>query len=189
MWHEGAARKRHMDTFVDSSWYFYRFAIRRNPAHVRPAKANTGCRSTLQRRRSSTRSPPIYSRFFARVFRDLGMVEDGEPFSTPDAGMVLKERRHVEIKGNCRRPGRDAPAGRRRCIELYVMFGRRQRRKSSGAMRGSKAAGASSHASGASSISGASAPGLLPRSAAWMQVRGRRLKRSCAGRRTKRSVA
>jgi leucyl-tRNA synthetase len=73
-----------MDTFVDSSWYFYRFC----DAHERPARRST-------RKKVGYWGPVdfysggvehailhlIYSRFFARVFRDLGMVDHDEPFT------------------------------------------------------------------------------------------------------------
>ena len=82
-----------MDTFVDSSWYFYRFADPRNnsmpfdPAAVKywlPVDFYVGGieHAILHL---------IYSRFFARVFRDLGLVEHSEPFAKLlTQGMVLK---------------------------------------------------------------------------------------------------
>ena len=47
----------------------------------------------------------IYSRFFTRVFRDLGMVDHDEPFKhLLTQGMVLEGRRgHVEIQRERRR--------------------------------------------------------------------------------------
>ena len=73
-----------MDTFVDSSWYFYRFCDPKNDAlPFDPAKAkywmpvdfySGGVEHAILHL--------IYSRFFARVFRDLGMVDHDEPFST-----------------------------------------------------------------------------------------------------------
>ncbi len=83
-----------MDTFVDSSWYFYRFADPRNqgqafdPAAVKywlPVDFYVGGveHAILHL---------IYSRFFARVFRDLGMVSHDEPFQhLLTQGMVLKD--------------------------------------------------------------------------------------------------
>ena len=83
-----------MDTFVDSSWYFYRFADPRNssmpfdPAAVKywlPVDFYVGGieHAILHL---------IYSRFFARVFRDLGLVAHSEPFSRLlTQGMVLKD--------------------------------------------------------------------------------------------------
>ena len=66
-----------MDTFVDSSWYFYRFADAHNDKlPFDPAKVaywapvdfySGGVEHAILHL--------IYSRFFARVFRDLGMVD------------------------------------------------------------------------------------------------------------------
>ena len=116
-----------MDTFVDSSWYFYRFCDPKNDAlPFDPAKAkywmpvdfySGGVEHAILHL--------IYSRFFARVFRDLGMVDHGEPFRAPaDAGDGAEGgRRHVEIERAtssiptrcCSRYGADA-------LRLYVMF-------------------------------------------------------------------
>jgi leucyl-tRNA synthetase len=83
-----------MDTFVDSSWYFYRFADPRDDKQAfDPAKVKYwlpvdfycgGIEHAILHL--------IYSRFFARVFRDLGMVSDSEPFThLLTQGMVLKD--------------------------------------------------------------------------------------------------
>ncbi len=87
-----------MDTFVDSSWYFYRFCDAHNgtqpfdPATVAywaPVDFYSGGveHAILHL---------IYSRFFARVFRDLGMVDHDEPFARLlTQGMVQIGRAHV----------------------------------------------------------------------------------------------
>ena len=115
-----------MDTFVDSSWYFYRFADPRNdrlpfdPAAVKywlPVDFYSGGveHAILHL---------IYSRFFARVFRDLGLVDHSEPFThLLTQGMVLKDGAVMsKSKGNVvdpdtmiRKYGADA-------LRLYVMF-------------------------------------------------------------------
>ena len=58
----------------------------------------------------------IYSRFFARVFRDLGMVSHDEPFTRLlTQGMVLKDGAgHVQVQGQRRRSRRDDREVRRR---------------------------------------------------------------------------
>jgi leucyl-tRNA synthetase len=115
-----------MDTFVDSSWYFYRFC---DPANARqpfdPAKVrywtpvdfySGGVEHAILHL--------IYSRFFARVFRDLGLVEHDEPFARLlTQGMVLKDGAVMsKSKGNVvdpddmvRKHGADA-------LRTYVMF-------------------------------------------------------------------
>jgi leucyl-tRNA synthetase len=85
-----------MDTFVDSSWYFFRYCDPTNdvqpfdPAAVKywgPVDFYSGGveHAILHL---------IYSRFFCRVFRDLGMVDIDEPFTRLlTQGMVLKAAR------------------------------------------------------------------------------------------------
>jgi len=91
----GAARRETdtMDTFVDSSWYFYRYT---DPHNTRaPFDAQTarywfpidqyvgGIEHAILHL--------IYSRFFCKVMRDLGLVEHSEPVMRLfSQGMVLK---------------------------------------------------------------------------------------------------
>ena len=82
-----------MDTFFDSSWYFYRYCDARNdraafdPARVAdwlPIDLYVGgiAHATMHL---------IYCRFFAKVLRDIGLLEQGEPIrSLLCQGMVLK---------------------------------------------------------------------------------------------------
>jgi leucyl-tRNA synthetase len=125
---DGPARRETdtMDTFVDSSWYFFRFCDPRNtelpfyPEKVTywgPVDFYTGGieHAILHL---------IYSRFFCRVFRDIGLTQLDEPFSRLlTQGMVLKDGQVMsKSKGNVvdpddmiQRYGADA-------IRLYVMF-------------------------------------------------------------------
>jgi leucyl-tRNA synthetase len=115
-----------MDTFVDSSWYFYRFADARNdrqafdPATVKywlPVDFYVGGieHAILHL---------IYSRFFARVFRDLGMVEHAEPFTQLlTQGMVLKDGAVMsKSKGNVVDPDAMMQKYGADALRLYVMF-------------------------------------------------------------------
>ncbi len=82
-----------MDTFVDSSWYFYRFADAHNDRlPFDPAKVAYWCPVDFYSGGiEHAILHLIYSRFFARVFRDLGMVNHAEPFThLLTQGMVLK---------------------------------------------------------------------------------------------------
>jgi leucyl-tRNA synthetase len=83
-----------MDTFVDSSWYFYRYTDAKNSnAPFDPAIARYwfpidqyigGVEHAILHL--------IYSRFWTRVMRDLGLVEDDEPVRRQfSQGMVLKD--------------------------------------------------------------------------------------------------
>src|SRR4029434_1096708 len=115
-----------MDTFVDSSWYFYRFCDPKNDALAfDPAKAAYwmpvdfyvgGIEHAILHL--------IYSRFFARVFRDLGMVEHSEPFThLLTQGMVLKDGAVMsKSKGNVVDPDTMLEKCGADALRLYVMF-------------------------------------------------------------------
>jgi len=125
----GASARREtdtMDTFVDSSWYFYRFCDPKNAElPFDPAKAkywmpvdfySGGVEHAILHL--------IYSRFFARVFRDLGMVDHDEPFHhLLTQGMVLKEGAVMsKSKGNVVDPDEMLQQVGADALRLYVMF-------------------------------------------------------------------
>ena len=66
----------------------------------------------------------IYSRFFARVFRDLGMVDHDEPFQhLLTQGMVLKDGAVMsKSKGNVVDPDEMLQKFGADALRLYVMF-------------------------------------------------------------------
>jgi leucyl-tRNA synthetase len=115
-----------MDTFVDSSWYFYRFADPRNDgAPFDAAKVKYwlpvdfyigGIEHAILHL--------IYSRFFARVFRDLGLVDHSEPFTQLlTQGMVLKDGAVMsKSKGNVVDPDAMMQKYGADALRLYVMF-------------------------------------------------------------------
>jgi leucyl-tRNA synthetase len=115
-----------MDTFVDSSWYFYRFCDPHNDRQpFDPAKAgywmpvdfySGGVEHAILHL--------IYSRFFARVFRDLGLVRDAEPFARLlTQGMVLKDGAVMsKSKGNVVDPDDMLQRFGADALRLYVMF-------------------------------------------------------------------
>ena len=115
-----------MDTFVDSSWYFYRFCDPKNDTlPFDPAKAkywmpvdfySGGVEHAILHL--------IYSRFFARVFRDLGMVDHDEPFThLLTQGMVLKDGAVMsKSKGNVVDPDDMLQKYGADALRLYVMF-------------------------------------------------------------------
>jgi leucyl-tRNA synthetase len=93
-----------MDTFVDSSWYFYRYADAKNAAApFDSAKANYwfpidqyigGVEHAILHL--------IYSRFWTKVMRDLGMINNDEPATRLfTQGMVIKDGAKMsKSKGN-----------------------------------------------------------------------------------------
>jgi leucyl-tRNA synthetase len=83
-----------MDTFVDSSWYFYRYCDPKNDqAPFEPAKADYwfpidqyigGIEHAILHL--------MYSRFWCKVMRDLGLISHNEPVARLfTQGMVLKD--------------------------------------------------------------------------------------------------
>jgi leucyl-tRNA synthetase len=115
-----------MDTFVDSSWYFYRFADAHNDRQpFDPAKVaywapvdfySGGIEHAILHL--------IYSRFFARVFHDLGMIDHTEPFThLLTQGMVLKNGDVMsKSKGNVVDPDTMIAKVGADALRLYVMF-------------------------------------------------------------------
>jgi leucyl-tRNA synthetase len=110
----GAARRETdtMDTFVDSSWYFLRFADPKNSklpfdpavaAHWMPVDFYSGGveHAILHL---------LYSRFFTRVLRDVGLVNFDEPFTR-----LLTQGNVVDPDDMLQKYGADA-------LRLYVMF-------------------------------------------------------------------
>jgi leucyl-tRNA synthetase len=124
----GAARRETdtMDTFVDSSWYFYRFADAHNDQQpFAPAKVAYWCPVDFYSGGiEHAILHLIYSRFFARMFRDLGMVNHGEPFThLLTQGMVLKDGAVMsKSKGNVVDPDTMVQKVGADALRLYVMF-------------------------------------------------------------------
>jgi leucyl-tRNA synthetase len=93
-----------MDTFVDSSWYFYRYTDAKNSAApFDSAKANYwfpidqyigGVEHAILHL--------IYSRFWTKVMRDLGLIQNDEPAARLfTQGMVIKDGAKMsKSKGN-----------------------------------------------------------------------------------------
>jgi leucyl-tRNA synthetase len=115
-----------MDTFVDSSWYFLRFCDAHNDQlPFDPAKAaywgpvdfySGGVEHAILHL--------IYSRFFCRVFRDLGLVTTAEPFTRLlTQGMVLRHGAVMsKSKGNVVDPDDMVAQYGADALRLYVMF-------------------------------------------------------------------
>ncbi len=115
-----------MDTFVDSSWYFYRFADAHNDQlPFDPKKVAYWCPVDFYSGGiEHAILHLIYSRFFARVFHDLGMIEHKEPFThLLTQGMVLKDGAVMsKSKGNVVDPDSMTEKFGSDALRLYVMF-------------------------------------------------------------------
>ena len=115
-----------MDTFVDSSWYFLRFCDPKNAElPFDPAAAaywmpvdfySGGVEHAILHL--------LYSRFFTRVLRDVGLVNFDEPFKRLlTQGMVLKDGAVMsKSKGNVVDPDDMLAKYGADALRLYVMF-------------------------------------------------------------------
>jgi leucyl-tRNA synthetase len=115
-----------MDTFVDSSWYFFRFCDPKNDGlPFDPEKVGYwGPVDFYSGGVEHAILHLIYSRFFTRVFRDLGMTHLGEPFARLlTQGMVLKNGQVMsKSKGNVVDPDDMIQKYGADALRLYVMF-------------------------------------------------------------------
>ena len=115
-----------MDTFVDSSWYFFRFCDPQNSSlPFDPEKvAYWGPVDFYSGGVEHAILHLIYSRFFCRVFRDIGMTHLDEPFARLlTQGMVLKQGQVMsKSKGNVVDPDDMIQKYGADALRLYVMF-------------------------------------------------------------------
>jgi leucyl-tRNA synthetase len=115
-----------MDTFVDSSWYFYRYTDPRNDsAPVDPEIVKYwfpidiyvgGIEHAILHL--------IYSRFWTKMMRDLGLVELDEPVvRLLSQGMVLKDGSAMsKSRGNVVEPDEVVSRYGADTLRLYVLF-------------------------------------------------------------------
>jgi len=115
-----------MDTFVDSSWYFYRYTDARNAKapfdsaiaqHWFPIDQYIGGveHAILHL---------IYSRFWTRVMRDLGMITNDEPATRQfSQGMVIKDGHKMsKSKGNVVSPDDMVARFGADATRMYALF-------------------------------------------------------------------
>ena len=83
-----------MDTFVDSSWYFYRYTDARNDLAPFDSKV-VGCWFPIDQYIGGVEHAIlhlIYSRFWTKFMRDMGLVRNDEPVERLfTQGMVIKD--------------------------------------------------------------------------------------------------
>ncbi len=124
---DGEARRETdtFDTFVESSWYFARYAcpdasgamLDERAAYWMPVDQYTGGveHAILHL---------LYSRFFQRVMRDEGLTQASEPFTNLlTQGMVLKDGAKMsKAKGNTVDPGELIDRYGADTVRLFMMF-------------------------------------------------------------------
>jgi leucyl-tRNA synthetase len=93
-----------MDTFVDSSWYFYRYTDAKN-AHAPFDSAKVKYWFPIDQYIGGVEHAIlhlIYSRFWTKVMRDMGLIENDEPARRQfSQGMVIKDGHKMsKSKGN-----------------------------------------------------------------------------------------
>jgi leucyl-tRNA synthetase len=115
-----------MDTFVDSSWYFYRYTDAQNAnAPYDPAKAQYwfpidqyigGVEHAILHL--------IYSRFWTKVMRDLGLIVNDEPAKRLfTQGMVIKDGAKMsKSKGNVISPDDMIASYGADATRMYALF-------------------------------------------------------------------
>ena len=115
-----------MDTFIDSSWYFYRYTDAKNDkAPFDPAKAQYwfpidqyigGVEHAILHL--------IYSRFWTKVMRDLGLIRNDEPARRLfTQGMVIKDGAKMsKSKGNVVSPDDMVARYGADATRMYALF-------------------------------------------------------------------
>jgi leucyl-tRNA synthetase len=115
-----------MDTFIDSSWYFYRYTDAKNSiAPFEPAKAQYwfpidqyigGVEHAILHL--------IYSRFWTKVMRDLGLIKNDEPARRLfTQGMVIKDGAKMsKSKGNVVSPDDMVARYGADATRMYALF-------------------------------------------------------------------
>jgi len=116
-----------MDTFMDSSWYWFRYLsphLDTAPLDSRLAKAwapvdmyTGGVEHAILHL--------LYSRFFTKVLRDLDLIDHGEPFvRMRNQGMILGEdgEKMSKSRGNVVNPDHLVEAYGADAVRAYLMF-------------------------------------------------------------------
>ena len=115
-----------MDTFVDSSWYFYRYTDAKNStAAFDPAKA--GYWFPIDQYIGGVEHAIlhlIYSRFWTKVMRDLGLIVNDEPARRLfTQGMVIKDGAKMsKSKGNVVSPDEMVARYGADSTRMYALF-------------------------------------------------------------------
>jgi len=125
----GAARRETdtMDTFMDSSWYWFRFLT--PDLETAPLDAALAQRWTPVDMYTGGVEHAIlhlmYARFFTKVLRDLGLIDHGEPFKRLyNQGMILgaDNEKMSKSRGNVVNPDTLVAEYGADAVRAYLMF-------------------------------------------------------------------
>ena len=115
-----------MDTFIDSSWYFLRYADARNDQEVFNKEIAKYWMNVDQYIGGIEHAilHLLYARFFVKVLHDIGLVEVDEPFKALlTQGMVLKEGSKMsKSKGNVVSPEEIIAKYGADTARLFILF-------------------------------------------------------------------
>src|SRR3970282_1586214 len=65
----------------------------------------------------------MYSRFFTKAIRDMGLIDFGEPFSRLfNQGIITSDHRKMSKRGNAVNPDEYVSALGADCMRVYLMF-------------------------------------------------------------------
>ena len=126
----GAAAEREtdtMDTFVDSSWYWYRYLSPHDDAAPFDGEAARRWLPVEQYTGGIEHAilHLLYSRFWTKAMKDLGLTEDEEPFAALfNQGMILGPdgQKMSKSRGNVVNPDEQVEKFGADAVRCYLMF-------------------------------------------------------------------
>lgn len=117
-----------LDTFVDSTWYMFRYVDNHNQeAAFAPAKVNALCPVDVYvGGKEHAAMHLLYSRFITKALRDMGYLNFDEPFTRLiHQGVILGPdgQKMSKSKGNTISPDEYVSEGGSDLLRLYLAFG------------------------------------------------------------------
>ncbi len=117
-----------LDTFVDSTWYMFRYVDNHNQeAAFDPGKVNALCPVDVYvGGKEHAAMHLLYSRFITKALRDMGYVDFDEPFTRLiHQGVILGPdgQKMSKSKGNTISPDEYVSEGGSDLLRLYLAFG------------------------------------------------------------------
>lgn len=116
-----------MDTFVDSSWYFIRYADPKNKKKFADAKKMKNWLPVPMYVGGTEHNTMhlLYSRFFTKALHDLGLIDFNEPFiGRRNHGVILglDNQKMSKSRGNVVDPDKEVANFGADCVRMYLAF-------------------------------------------------------------------